>query len=97
MRLLVSILSLGIIGLATSCDKPSKKLRDDSGKLEILFLGHNSEHHNSAALMPLLAAQLSVEKCVPTIPAFKCYWGKPKCVKTLKLLVLLFKSGLFCF
>jgi len=36
-------------------------MRDDSGKLQILFLGHNSEHHNSAALMPLLAAQLAVD------------------------------------
>lgn len=28
-------------------------------KLEILFLGHNSEHHNSAEYLPLLAAALS--------------------------------------
>ncbi len=44
-----------------SCTKGSKTLRDDSGKLEILFLGHNSEHHNSSLYMPLLASGLSRE------------------------------------
>jgi putative membrane-bound dehydrogenase-like protein len=29
--------------------------------LEILFLGHDSEHHNSAIYLPLLASQLSLE------------------------------------
>ncbi|MEP6736297.1 MAG: PVC-type heme-binding CxxCH protein [Chryseolinea sp.] len=30
-------------------------------KIEILFLGHNSEHHNSAKYMPMLAAVLAKE------------------------------------
>jgi putative membrane-bound dehydrogenase-like protein len=29
--------------------------------LEVLFLGHDSEHHNSAIYLPLLASQLSLE------------------------------------
>jgi len=44
-----------------SCTSPSSALRDDSGKLEILFLGHDSQHHNSAMLLPLLASGLSKE------------------------------------
>jgi putative membrane-bound dehydrogenase-like protein len=44
-----------------SCDRRSASLRDDSGKLEILFLGHNSEHHNAAAYLPLLASHLAIE------------------------------------
>jgi putative membrane-bound dehydrogenase-like protein len=50
-----------IIGFLLSCSKPAKTLRDESGRLEILFLGHDSEHHNSALFMPMLASQLSLE------------------------------------
>ncbi|HTF20117.1 MAG TPA: ThuA domain-containing protein, partial [Chryseolinea sp.] len=36
--------------------------RDNSPrKIEVLFLGHHSEHHNSAAYMPLLASALATE------------------------------------
>jgi putative membrane-bound dehydrogenase-like protein len=37
--------------------------RDDNGprKVEVLFLGHNSEHHPSAVYMPILAAALATE------------------------------------
>lgn len=54
--LFACLFSLSI--LATSCQR-----RDDSGprKIEILFLGHNSEHHNSAAYMPILASALATE------------------------------------
>ncbi len=58
---LISLLSLCLIVLVSSCDKPNKNLRNDSGKIEILFLGHDSEHHNSAQLLPLLASQLSLD------------------------------------
>lgn len=44
-----------------SCTSPSTSLRNDSGKLEILFLGHDSQHHNSAQYLPLLASNLSKE------------------------------------
>ena len=59
MRICVKLLCFGLIIFLNACDKPSKSLRDDTGRLEILFLGHNSEHHNSAILLPLLASQLS--------------------------------------
>jgi len=44
-----------------SCTSIPTTLRDGSGKLEILFLGHDSEHHNSAQYLPLLASGLSKE------------------------------------
>ena len=62
MRFITPLFSLLLItSIFSSCTRPSKSLRDDSGKLEILFLGHNSEHHNSAVYMPLLASTLSKE------------------------------------
>ena len=60
MRLLAVLLCLHLI-IFGSCDKHSTSLRDDSGKIEILFLGHNSEHHNAAVYLPLLASQLATE------------------------------------
>lgn len=50
-------------GFFSSCDKStsSKNLRTGPRKLEILFLGHNSEHHNAALYEPLLASALSKE------------------------------------
>ena len=38
-----------------------KKLADGPRRIEILFLGHASEHHNSSRYLPLLAAALSDE------------------------------------
>lgn len=61
MRFVIFIFSLCLIGLVSSCNQPTKSMRNDSGKLEILFLGHDSEHHNSAQLLPLLASQLSLD------------------------------------
>ncbi|HNR07819.1 MAG TPA: ThuA domain-containing protein [Saprospiraceae bacterium] len=49
-----------ILGIP-SCTSPGASLRDGSGKLEILFLGHEKEHHNSARFLPLLASSLSKE------------------------------------
>ena len=62
MRFINTVFSLLLItAVFSSCTRPSKNLRDDSGKLEILFLGHNSEHHNSSVYLPLLASTLSKE------------------------------------
>src|SRR5687768_2808385 len=48
--------------LIFSCDQKSKdKLKDGPRRIEILFLGHASEHHNSAVNMPLLASALATE------------------------------------
>ncbi|MEX2235512.1 MAG: PVC-type heme-binding CxxCH protein [Cyclobacteriaceae bacterium] len=48
--------------LVFSCDQKIKnKLNDGPRRIEILFLGHASEHHNSARNMPLLASVLSRE------------------------------------
>jgi uncharacterized protein len=60
MRLTVILFSLLLV-VVSSCNEKSKSIRTDSGKLEILFLGHDSEHHNSASYMPLLASQLATE------------------------------------
>jgi uncharacterized protein len=57
MRISTVIYVLLLSASVMSCGKRST----DSGKLEILFLGHESEHHNSAAYMPLLASSLSKE------------------------------------
>lgn len=43
--------------LLASCQDPS--INDSPRKLEILVLGHDSQHHNSAAYLPLLASALS--------------------------------------
>ncbi len=62
MRFITTLFSLLVILIFfSSCDKPKKSLRDDSGRLQLLFLGHHSEHHNSAAYLPLLASTLSKE------------------------------------
>jgi putative membrane-bound dehydrogenase-like protein len=62
MRSCIGIVGFLVIVFLGACGGPSKKnVRNDSGRLEILFLGHNSEHHNSSVLMPLLATQLSPE------------------------------------
>jgi putative membrane-bound dehydrogenase-like protein len=55
-----SLLILAIACLLCSCG-PSKKSGLPSGprRLEILFLGHRSEHHNSARYMPILSEALS--------------------------------------
>jgi putative membrane-bound dehydrogenase-like protein len=49
-----------LTGILVSCKKNDQRL-DGPRKLEIFFLGHKSEHHNSAHYMPMLAAALSKE------------------------------------
>ncbi len=49
-----------IVFIAVGCG--SQKSKDtDPRKIEILFLGHESTHHNSAEFMPMLAAALAKE------------------------------------
>ncbi|HMG93537.1 MAG TPA: PVC-type heme-binding CxxCH protein [Chryseolinea sp.] len=60
MRLLAILFCL-LLFIFYSCDRRSALLRDDSGKVEILFLGHDSEHHNAAIYLPLLASHLAIE------------------------------------
>ncbi len=51
-----------IITLFTACESKSAQNADKSPrKIEVLFLGHDSEHHNSAIYMPMLAASLATE------------------------------------
>lgn len=57
MRISILVYVLLLTSILVSCGKRAA----DSGKLEILFLGHESEHHNSAAYLPLLASALSKE------------------------------------
>lgn len=48
--------------LLATCDRSSDAPLDNTPrKIEVLFLGHDSEHHNSAAYMPILSAALSTE------------------------------------
>lgn len=43
-----------------SCDAPQQEEADDQPrKIEVLFLGHDSEHHNSEAYAPVLASALA--------------------------------------
>ena len=61
MRLLYGcVLAVSITFLFSTC-ATKNDTRDGARRVEILFLGHNSEHHNSVAYLPLLAAQLSKE------------------------------------
>ncbi len=39
--------------------KPTSSTASSPKSIDILFLGHNSEHHNSALMMPLLASALA--------------------------------------
>ena len=63
MKLLTTWFCLLILSVfLNACDNTShKNLRTGPRKLEVLFLGHDSEHHNAAQYMPLLAANLSKE------------------------------------
>jgi len=55
------IILLLLFVLSSSCEKSQKNVRDESGRIQILFLGHNSQHHNSAVYLPMLASALSTE------------------------------------
>lgn len=54
-----ALILLGFICL--SCVNPERQGEPGPRRIEVLFLGHDSEHHNSARYMPLLAAALSRE------------------------------------
>ncbi len=48
--------------LMVCCDSGNSRKADTGPRsVELLFLGHDSEHHNSAAYMPMLASALSKE------------------------------------
>lgn len=56
----ILFLPLLLCALFFSCGKGRKgKLSTGPRRIEILFLGHASEHHHSARYMPMLAASLS--------------------------------------
>ena len=56
------LLAVSVLSFVSSCDNNSKKkLSDGPRRIEILFLGHNSEHHHSSRYMPMLAAALAKE------------------------------------
>jgi putative membrane-bound dehydrogenase-like protein len=44
-----------------ACDQKKAHKAEGARKIEILFLGHGSEHHNSARYMPILAEALTRE------------------------------------
>lgn len=51
-----------IVAFFTSCGDPSDSIVDNTPrKIEVLFLGHEAEHHHSAAYMPMIAAALATE------------------------------------
>ena len=55
-------LTLSVSGFFISCDhKNHQKLAEGPRRIEILFLGHDSDHHNSASFLPMLASALSRE------------------------------------
>ncbi|MDX1637038.1 MAG: ThuA domain-containing protein [Balneolaceae bacterium] len=50
---------VGLLLMTAGC-QPEQQVRDDGpGPIQVLFLGHNSEHHNSEAYAPLLASALA--------------------------------------
>ncbi|RRQ48138.1 dehydrogenase [Maribacter algicola] len=54
----------GVFILITSCksEKKEKAYKDDAPRrIEMLFLGHSIEHHNSGAYFPILASALTKE------------------------------------
>ncbi|MFY0651718.1 MAG: ThuA domain-containing protein [Cyclobacteriaceae bacterium] len=53
LKVLIAISFIGII----SCSKKKSKVFDSS-RIEILFLGHDSQHHDSERYMPILASAL---------------------------------------
>lgn len=49
-----------LLGILSSCNPTSSKLADDQPRrIEFLFLGHDSEHHNSQKYAPILASKVS--------------------------------------
>ena len=52
-----SIIYLFLIGILCGCSYKIKSI-NESPNVQILFLGHDSEHHNSMKFMPMLASAL---------------------------------------
>ncbi|MFH5832160.1 PVC-type heme-binding CxxCH protein [Halalkalibaculum sp. DA384] len=64
MRVLKECLLLTVIGLVfAGCESSEQEIDvvvdDGPGPIQVLFLGHDSEHHNSEAYMPILASALA--------------------------------------
>ena len=60
--LLMLLLTVILVGSLPSCQQErNNKLKDGPRRIEILFLGHASEHHNSSRYMPMLASALATE------------------------------------
>lgn len=55
------IAALFVCGMLVMAGCQRNRQEDSPRKIEVLFLGHDSEHHHSAAHMPLLAAALATE------------------------------------
>jgi putative membrane-bound dehydrogenase-like protein len=54
------VLLICLILTGISCDSSEQENNDNEPrKIEVLFLGHDSEHHNSAAYAPILASALA--------------------------------------
>jgi uncharacterized protein len=61
MRASILFLLLILSTVYFSCQQGKGKLAEGPRRIEILFLGHGQEHHNSAQYAPMLAAALGVE------------------------------------
>ena len=57
VRMLTLVLCLSFLGFKMS----DHNADDQPRKIEVLFLGHDSEHHNSAKYLPILASALAPE------------------------------------
>lgn len=60
MRVLTGWILLFVTGLTfIGCQSTETRPDDGPGPIQVLFLGHDSEHHNSEAYMPILASALA--------------------------------------
>lgn len=60
MRVSAFVIAILVATLLSGCDATRKKA-PQTGKIEILFLGHSSEHHPSSRHLPILAVALAKE------------------------------------
>ncbi len=62
MRFLPALFTLFLLSFFVSCENSTRGKRTSGPRrIELLFLGHASEHHNSEAYMPLLSSVLAKE------------------------------------
>ena len=61
MRLITGCIALFVSSFLISCADKSARHEAGPAPLQILFLGHPSEHHHSAAYMPMLASALALD------------------------------------